>query len=237
MVSEGKWEITNHGFNHTRMNYVHLQRKIYQGQNKVYGWFAHTFLYGSEITIGNDIYHVNSLGTDSIGIYFTVNEPFISDYEITTPIQLSDAYLEQECFSGVEELEIFLNTKIKHFTWPFTGNDQRSINKVKEKYLSARAYNGELSDGSKNNDNPGCNIFPFTNLYTLNSAYLLENYTETEISQVLQKAVENNYVVIQFSHTNTVVFSKEKLRYLISECFNKNIEITTRSKLWEYYEL
>lgn len=44
-------------------------------------------------------------------------------------------------------------------------------------------------------------------------------------------------MAVQFAHTWASDFSLDKLKYLIDTAKELGIEITTRSKIWEYYEL
>ena len=57
MVTEGNWEIVHHSYSHNRFQYIHLPyNDSATDDNKVYGWFVHTFINGNEITIGDDYY-------------------------------------------------------------------------------------------------------------------------------------------------------------------------------------
>lgn len=235
MVNEGNWEVVHHSYSHSRLERVQLQKKHLSGTDKIYGWFVHTFINGVEITIGDDTYKVVSHGTDGDGKYITVLPSLMRDYPITTVLKLSDRQLERELFEGVEEFEKETGINIKNFTYPYTVFDSRTVDLLKTKYISSRAYNGTLSN-KKNLTNPGMNYFPFDNKYSLNSADFIIDYTEEEILSVLAKAKESKAVLMQFSHTWDTNFSKTKLVFLIDNAKKAGFKITTRSKLWEYYE-
>lgn len=103
-------------------------------------------------------------------------------------------------------------------------------------YKSARAYNGYVND-KRNLKNPGFNKFPFENIYNLNSANYICYYNEPEIDKILSEVKKNKCLAIQFAHTWADDFSFDRLKYLIDKANELNIEITTRQKIWEYYEL
>ena len=198
MVTEGNWEIVHHSYSHTRFQYIHLPYdNSATDKNKVYGWFAHTFINGNEITLGDDCYTIVSHSSDSKGQYFTVTPDFVNDYPRTTTLQISDEQLIKEVTEGIEEFKNATGIEIKHFTWPYTVYDDRTVEMISRNFASARAYNGSVS-GSKNLDDPGMNYFPFENRYTLNSADFVINYTEDEILTAIAKAKETNAMIIQY---------------------------------------
>lgn len=125
---------------------------------------------------------------------------------------------------------------LQNFTYPYTVYDERTVAEISKYYSSARAYNGYINN-EKNLENPGCNEFPFENKYYLNSANYICYYNELEIAGILAKIKKNNYMAVQFAHTWASDFSLDKLKYLIDTAKELGIEITTRSKIWEYYEL
>ncbi|MCF0126506.1 MAG: polysaccharide deacetylase family protein, partial [Clostridia bacterium] len=172
MIADG-FEVVNHGTSHHRLERVGLQKAVSKGENKIYGWFVHTFLDGAEITIDDKVYSVLSHGSDSTGNYFQVEPELQKNYYVGTSIQLSENELMKELFYGINDIEKELQIKINHFTYPYTVSDKRTRNMIKEsnKYYSCRAYNGYYSDGkTKNLYDPGLNYFPFENNLTLNSA-------------------------------------------------------------------
>ena len=239
MVEDG-FEIVNHSTSHHRLERVGLQKIAPKGDDKIYGWFVHTFLDGAEMCIGDETYTIISHGSDSNGNYFLVDKPFPNDYGIGTSIQLSDAALEKELFYGIEDIEKYLGTKIVQFTYPYTVSDKRTRNLIEEsgKYYSCRAYNGYYSDGkNKNLYDPGLNYFPFDNKLTLNSASFDLYYTEEEVKKIFEKAFRTKAMVIQFNHTWDKNFKSEKMRFLINTALDMGFEITTRTPIWEYYEI
>ena len=44
-------------------------------------------------------------------------------------------------------------------------------------------------------------------------------------------------MIVLFTHTWDERFSHEKIKFIIDTAKSLNIEISTRSKIWEYYEL
>ncbi len=239
MVEDG-FEIVNHSTSHHRLERVGLQKATAKGDNKIYGWFTHTFLDGAEMFIGNETYTISSHGSDSNGNYFVVDTPFIKDYGVGTSIQLSDKALEKELFYGIEDFEKQLGLHINHFTYPYTVSDKRTRILIEEsgKYYSCRAYNGYYSDGkTKNLYDPGLNYFPFDNKLTLNSASFDLYYTQDEIKKIFEKAYKTKATVIQFNHTWDNNFKTEKMKFLIDTALDLGLEITTRTPIWEYYEV
>lgn len=236
MVEEGGWEVANHGYTHTRMEAVSLQKKHSAGTDKIYGWFAHTFQNENEIFIGDETYTIVSHGSDDSGQYFVVSPDLAKDYNKGTKVRLSDNQLKIELTSGVSEFESETGIQIKNFIYPYTVYDERTVEGLSEYYVSSRAYNGYNGD-DKNLTNPGFNEFPFENKYYLNSANYICYYNELEIDGILAKVKKNNYMAIQFAHTWAEDFTLDKLKYLIDKAQELGIEITTRSKIWEYYEL
>lgn len=239
MVEDG-FEIVNHSTSHHRLERVGLQKAVSKEDNKIYGWFTHTFLDGAELFIGEETYKIVSHGSDSNGNYFAVDRPFLKNYGIGTSIQLSDEALNNELFYGVEDIEKQLGTKINHFTYPYTVSDKRTRKLIEEtnKYYSCRAYNGYYSDGkTKNLFDPGLNYFPFENKLTLNSASFDLYYSEEEIKTIFEKAAKTKAMVIQFNHTWDSNFKIEKMKYLIDTALDMGIEITTRTPIWDYYEI
>jgi peptidoglycan/xylan/chitin deacetylase (PgdA/CDA1 family) len=238
MVNDG-WEIVNHGYSHSYLNAVKTSSVLTAGSNQVYSSYGRYNQDGAEITINGDVYTVASHFTGDDGNqYITIVPPAIKDYDAGAVIQLSDTQLEIEILRGIREMERQLSTQINHFTYPYTTVDNRCLVEIQKHYLSARQYNGEINNPPvKNMINPGCNKLPLTNVYHLNSADFIINYTEEEIETILDKVVVENYVLIQFSHTWDVNFSHDKLEWFIKKTIEKGIAFTTRSKLWEYYEL
>lgn len=236
MVEEGGWEVSNHGYTHTRMEAVSLQKNHLSGTDKIYGWFAHTFQNGNEIFIGDETYTIVFHGSDDSGQYFVVNPSLRKNYSKGTKVRLSDNQLKIELTSGVSEFEAETGIKINNFIYPYTVYDERTLEMLSEYYASSRAYNGYV-DNKQNLINPGFNEFPFENKYCLNSANYICYYNELEIDGILAKVKKNNYLAIQFAHTWADDFTLEKLKYLIDKAQELGIEITTRSKIWEYYEL
>lgn len=236
-VNDG-FEIVNHGLSHNRLEAVSLQKSAKKGTNKIYGWFAHTFLDNAEILIGDEEYKIISHSSDSDGQYFTVDKPLKKDCSVGTKIRLTGNFLENELFGKVEEIENKLNTKINHFTYPYTVSDERTRSLLKNRYFSSRAYNGWQFDNSKNLTNPGFNYFPFNNKFTLNSASFDTNYTNREVEEILKiGSMEGGNMIVLFTHTWDERFSHEKIKFIIDIAKSLNIEISTRSKIWEYYEL
>lgn len=236
MVGIGGWEVSNHGFTHSRMETVSLQQVHKAGTEKIYGWFTHTFQNGNEIFIGDESYGILSHGNDEKGQYFNIKPTLAKDYNKGTKIRLSDAQLEKELISGVSDFESKTGIKIKHFVYPYTVYDDRTVERISKYYASSRAYNGYIND-VKNLKNPGLNAFPFENKFYLNSANYICYYNELEIDGILSNVKKNNLMAIQFAHTWANDFSLDKLKYLIDKAQELDIEITTRSKIWEYYEL
>lgn len=236
MVSECDFEVTNHSFSHSRMECVSLQKKHLANTNKIYGWFAHTFQDGIEITIDGDLYKIESHSSDSDGQFFTVSPNLIKDYNKGTRVQLSDNALVDEINKDVKKFFDDTGIEITNFTYPYTVYDERTINIISEYYKSSRAYNGYIGE-IKNLENPGMNYFPFENRFNLNSASFTNYYDENEISEMLIKAKNTNALIIQFTHTWDSNFSKEKLEYMIKEAKRLNIDIATRQKIWSYYEI
>lgn len=236
MVNEGGWEVSNHGYTHTRMEAVSIQNFHNAGSDKIYGWFAHTFIDSNEILIGEDIYKILSHGSDSNGQYFTVEPNLQKDYKKGTKVRISNKQLEMELTGGVSEFEKETGIKIDNFIYPYTVYDERTVSEISKYYSSVRAYNGYINN-VKNLENPGFNEFPFENKYFLNSANYICYYNELEIDGILAKIKKNNYMAIQFAHTWASDFRLEKLKYLIDKANELGIEITTRSKIWKYYEL
>lgn len=218
MVNEGGWEVSNHGYTHTRMESVSIQKNHSAGTNKIYGWFAHTFIDSNEIIVGEDVYKILSHGSDSNGQYFSVEPALQKNYEKGTKVCISNKQLEIELTGGVSEFEKETGIKISNFIYPYT------------------VYNGYINN-KKNLENPGFNAFPFENKNFLNSANYICYYDESEIDGILEKIKKNNYMAIQFAHTWASDFSLKKLKYLIDKANEFGIEITTRSKIWDYYEL
>lgn len=209
---------------------------IKQELKKIYGWFVHTFQDGNELFIGDETYSISSHGSDENGQYFNVEPSLEKDYDKGTKIRLSDTQLQKELIGGVSDFESKTGIKIEHFVYPYTVYDDRTIENISKYYASSRAYNGYTND-DKNLKNPGFNIFPFENKFYLNSANYICYYNELEIDGILSNVKKNNLMAIQFAHTWASDFSLDKLRYLIDKSRELNIEITTRSKIWDYYEL
>lgn len=238
-IIDSGWEVVNHGWNHSRLEAVGITTDLKKGDNKIGGWFVHTFLPKSEILIrGGGKYTIESNGTDTNGNYILINPPFIKDYNRGTLLSLSSMQLEKELFYGVEEFYDTFGYKIENFTYPYTVYDERTVNLLSTKYMSARSYNGELKKGGKNLRNPGINEFPFLeNRFSLNSADFIINFTKSEIDIVLDIIVEKRAMGYQFSHTWDKNFDTDKLKYLITTCEKKGIEIITRKYLFDYYEI
>lgn len=236
MVNNGNWEVVNHGFSHTRMETVSVQKVHKSGSDRIYGWFTHTFQDENEVCIGNEIYKIISHGTDNDGQYFQIEPPLTGDIEKGTKIHLTDSQLEKELYFGVKDFENETGIKINHFTYPYTVYDENTIKVLSKYYKSARAYNGYVND-KRNLKNPGFNKFPFENIYNLNSANYICYYNEPEIDKILSEVKKNKCLAIQFAHTWADDFSFDRLKYLIDKANELNIEITTRQKIWEYYEL
>lgn len=236
MVSNG-FEIVNHGYSHNRLETVALQKAVKKGEQNIHGWFVHTFLNKAEILIGNDEYTIVSHSSDSEGQYFIVDKPFSKDYEVGTNICLQRKFLENELFGQVENAEKELGTKILNFTYPYTVSDERTRKLISTKYKSSRAYNGLQFNNSKNLTNPGFNFFPFENRYQLNSASFDTDYSEKEIEKLLRVGGGYNAMIILFTHTWDKLFSEKKIKFIIDTANKIGIEISTRSKIWEYYEL
>lgn len=223
MINNGNWEVVNHGFSHTRMESVSVQKFHKSGTDRIYGWFVHTFQDENEILIGEKTYKIISHGTDNDGQYFQIEPSLLTDVE------------KELCF-GVKEFEAETGIKINHFTYPYTVYDENTIEVLSKYYKSARAYNGYVNE-ERNLKNPGFNKFPFDNKYNLNSANYICYYNELEIDKLLSEVKKSKYLAIQFAHTWADDFSFDRLKYLIDKANELNIEITTRSKIWEYYEL
>ena len=236
MINNGNWEVVNHGFSHTRMEAVSVQKFHKSGTNRIYGWFVHTFQDENEILIGQKTYKIISHGTDNDEQYFQIEPPLLTDVEKGTKIHLSDSQLEKELCFGIKEFEFETGIKINHFTYPYTVYDENTIEVLSKYYKSARAYNGYDND-KRNLKNPGFNKFPFDNKYDLNSANYICYYNEPEIDKILSEVKNSKCLAIQFAHTWADDFSFDRLKYLIDKANELNIEITTRSKIWEYYEL
>lgn len=236
MINNGNWEVVNHGFLHTRMEAVSVQKFHKSGTDKIYGWFTHTFQDENEILIGEKAYKIISHGTDNAGQYFQIEPSLLTDVEKGTKIHLSDSQLEKELCFGVKDFENETGIKINHFTYPYTVYDENTIKVLSKYYKSARAYNGYVND-KRNLKNPGFNKFPFDNKYDLNSANYICYYNEPEIDKILSEVKNSKCLAIQFAHTWADDFSFDRLKYLIDKANELNIEITTRSKIWEYYEL
>jgi peptidoglycan/xylan/chitin deacetylase (PgdA/CDA1 family) len=239
MVNDG-WEVVNHSYTHSFLYPTMTERVLQVGSNRVYSPYGRYNQNGVEITINGDKYSVASHFIEDSKQYITITPPAIKDYDVGAIIQLSDSQLEIEIMQGIREMEKQLNTKINHFTYPYVMCDNRALAEIqKNNYLSARKYNGELYNYNppiKNMVNPGCNKLPLTNVWYLNSADFIINYTEEEIETILDKVVVENYVLIQFSHTWDVNFSISKLEYLIKKSMEKGISFITRSGLWDYYD-
>lgn len=236
MCLASDWELANHGYSHSCLQYVSLQQFHEMNHDRVYGWFSASFQDGIEVQIKDDIYVVKSHGVDDQGSYFSVEPNFVRDYPKGTKLRLSDKQLEIELFKDVDEFTKETSIIISNFTYPYTIYDDRTINLLSTKYNSARGYN-DRDRNNKNLENPGMNYFPFDNRYELNSASFTNYYSEEEIVRMLKKAKETKAVIIQYTHSWDTSFSREKLEYFIQEANNMNLTITTRSKIWEYYEL
>lgn len=236
MCLSSDWELANHGWSHSCLQQVSLQQLHEIDHNKVYGWFSNSFQDGIEVQIKDDIYIVKSHGSDNQGTYFVVEPNFIREYPKGTKLRLSDKQLEIELFKDVDEFTKETSIIISNFTYPFTIYDDRTINLLSAKYNSARAYN----DRDRNNKNlidPGMNYFPFENRFELNSASFTNYYDKDEIVSMLKKAKETNALLIQYTHSWDTAFSMDQLEFFIQEANKLNLTITTRSKVWEYYEL
>ena len=98
IMVENCFEIVNHSTSHHRLERVGLQKAVAKDDNKIYGWFTHTFLDGAELFIGEETYKIISHGSDSNGNFFVVDRPFIKNYGIGTSIQLADEALNNELF-------------------------------------------------------------------------------------------------------------------------------------------
>lgn len=62
-------------------------------------------------------------------------------------------------------------------------------------------------------------------------------YSEKEIKTIFEKAAKTKAMVIQFNHTWDSNFKIEKMKFLIDTALDMGIEITTRTPIWDYYEI
>lgn len=237
MCIDDNWEVVHHSYSHTRFERLRLQKEYKKGENKIYGWFVHTFMDNNEIMIDDDIYIIQSHSSDNQGQYFVIEPNLIRDYSNLSMIQLSDSQLKKEFTENLKNFENETNIKINHFTWPYTVSDKRSQSFVSEFFSSARAYNGLNTDGTNNIYDGGLNFYPFENRFTLNSANYIQYYSEDEILKMIAKAKDNKAVMIQFAHTWDSNFSTSKLIFFIDNLKKAGIDIITRSTLFDYYEL
>ena len=234
MCLESNWELVNHGYSHSCLQTVSLQRLHKADSNRIYGWFSASFQQGVEVLLGDDIYLVKGHGSDNEGTYFECEPNLVKDYDKGTKLKLSDNQLEIELFLDVDNFTSETSIPINNFTYPYTVYDDRTIELLSTRYKSARSYNDM---DNKNSADPGMNYFPFANRYKLNSASFTNYYEYDEIENVLRKAKETNALMIQYTHSWDKNFSLDKLDYLIQEANKLNITIATRQKIWEYYEL
>ena len=237
MCTVGGWEPVCHSYSHTRFERLRLQRKYKKGDNKIYGWFVHTFMDGNEINIGDENYTIISHSSDSEGNFFVVEPNLIKDYDASSFVQISENQLNLEMTKNIEKFYNETNLKIKHFTWPYTVSDSRTQATVSKFFYSSRAYNGKNSDDTNNLVDGGLNYYPFENLYTLNSANYVQYYSNDEILTMIAKAKSSNALMIQFAHTWDANFSTSKLVFLIDNALKEGVQIVTRSDIFDYYEL
>lgn len=235
-LNNNGWEINSHSHFHLFYNSRPINNtKI--GSKKIHGPFMYKLknFDFSKNSINCNIIEKNTIETIRIiGIektdkdiyYAIINNPLRNTFSNTAKIRI----LEEECQLDFKKSKTILNDlgyKANHLTYPNNENEKWSQKIASQHFKSARS-------GPKNNINDPYNLdthnlsaFPFDN-NTLN---------DSQLEYILDKTKDCKGICILFHHTFFPDFSEERLELIIKGCKKRNIKISTRTDIFNYYNI
>lgn len=223
------WEIMNHGANHAGLGLHRLQDAVPAGTTIIRVSLAHSFnpkydyrIVSESTGIAETVKMKSLVSLDSSTNIGEVElmSPLVNNHVQQAFLELTPESRELEINGGLDAL-LGWGLDVKHYVNPYHFWYSTTLNKIKERHLSTRTFNGTLAT----------NTLPVPDLYKLTSN-LDGVFSEANVIPFIDKIYEEDSVGIIYGHgyayTKGSVLDK-----LIVYAIDKGVKIVTRDEAYQ----